>query len=84
MKIIIKDKILVGNENIEYHIELLKYYSIHFEINSDGLIEIGEQKITLDEIDVNELFFEIFYDSKIEYCAIGGKGCEFSISIISS
>jgi hypothetical protein len=40
-----------------------------------------QQKITLDEIKMNELFDEILCNYKMEYGNYGGAGCDFSISI---
>lgn len=45
---------------------------------------IHAQKVTLDEADMNELFSDFFselFTFKLEYAAIGGKGCRFTMSM---
>lgn len=64
---------------------LLDGFAVHYNLEHKlgyWLFEIPEQKITLDEQDMNELFYECFnvlLDYRVEYSALGGKGCGFSV-----
>lgn len=67
-------------EAISADTSLLEDCSIHHKAVGD-VIEIREQKCTLNELVVNELFAEHFYPFDIEYAYIGGVGCDFAINI---
>lgn len=45
---------------------------------------LKSQKITLDEVAMNALFYDALmqFGFQIEYAALGGRGCEFSIEIV--
>jgi hypothetical protein len=59
----------------------------YFFDDPEGSIEfkIYAQKITLDEIAMNELFADIltYFQFKIKYAAIGGTGCDMALVITS-
>jgi len=78
MKAIITKDIIIGND--ENDLDLLNMMSVQHKINNDEIIIIP-QKIVLDEKDMNWLFSEVFIDCKIEYCWLGGQGCDFAIQI---
>lgn len=44
-------------------------------------IFIVPQKISLDEEEINVIFFNILPKVDIEYSPLGGEGCEFAISV---
>lgn len=64
---------------------LLDGFAVHYNLEHKlgcWLFEIPEQKITLDEHCMNELFYECFnvlLEYRVEYSALGGKGCGFSL-----
>ncbi len=66
---------------------LLDSCSIHHGISiSKSKIEfiIYQQKITLDEFVMNNLFFNVihrYFDFNLSYGGLGGEGCDFSLSI---
>jgi len=60
--------------------DFLKQFTIFHKIKGD-FIFIETQKVNLNEIDMNELFDEIFYMFNIEYAGMGGAGCEFSLNV---
>jgi hypothetical protein len=64
--------------------DILKQMSVYFR-EENGMIFISEQKITLDEFDMNYLFLETpFGDLKLKYAYIGGEGCDFSLQTTES
>ena len=73
----------------EFICSLLDGYSVSYRLDYDPclkgyLFEIPNQKITLDEQDMNELFYEclhVLLDYRVEYSALGGKGCGFSLCL---
>lgn len=84
MKLILKDLIKIKKEYLEEgYRDLLEKFSIYYK-EDDNHIFIEEQKITLDEININTLFSEIFMDEcELEYRFLGGRGCEFSLYLHS-
>ena len=84
MKLIIADLIKIRKKYLEDdYRDLLEKFSVSYKENDDYIF-IEEQKITLDEINVNTLFSEIFTDEcELEYDFLGGRGCEFSLSLYS-
>ena len=45
-------------------------------------IYIKKQKIALNKIDINTLFYNLFLDNaKIKYAYLGSRGCELSLSL---
>lgn len=58
--------------------EILKNFDIEYK---DDVIQ--EQKVVLDEFDMNTFYNEFFLDQdvKMEYGFYGGEGCDFSIMI---
>lgn len=66
---------------------LLDSCSIHHGISiSETKIEfiIYQQKITLDEFVMNNLFFNVvhrYFDFNLSYGGLGGEGCDFSLRI---
>ena len=73
----------------EFIRSLLDGYSVTYRLDYDPdikgyLFEIPVQKITLDEQGMNELFYEclhVLLDYRVEYSALGGKGCGFSLCL---
>lgn len=69
----------------KYITDLLDSCSVYYNLEQRSdywLFEIPAQKITLDEFCMNELFYECFnvlLDYRLEYSALGGKGCDFSL-----
>ena len=76
----IADDSVKAQEIIDY----LKSFSIRCKIQKDNFIFIEKQKITLNEIDMNELFDEVFNIFDIDYACMGGKGCDFNINVSQS
>ena len=79
------------DEVAEYYREIQSVansYGVYCELDlredSSSLI-IYPQKVTLDEIAMNHLFVAVLseFENNIEYAPLGGKGCDFSISITS-
>ena len=66
---------------------MLDGFAVHYKLEYKlgcWLFEIPVQKITLDEQDMNELFYEclhVLLDYRVEYSALGGKGCGFSLCL---
>ena len=66
---------------------MLDGFAVHYNLEHKFgycLFEIPEQKITLDEHCMNELFYEclhVLLDYRVEYSALGGKGCGFSLCL---
>ena len=84
MKLIIADLIKIRKKYLEDdYRDLLEKFSVSYKEDNEHIF-IEEQKITLDEIGINTLFSEIFTDEcKLEYGFLGGRGCEFSLSLHS-
>ena len=66
---------------------MLDGFAVHYNLEHKfgyWLFEIPEQKITLDEHCMNELFYEclhVLLDYRVEYSALGAKGCGFSLCL---
>lgn len=47
-------------------------------------VTIHVQKCTLDQISMNHVFSDLlcYFDYSMQYAALGGKGCDFSIVIV--
>ena len=79
----------VEEEYWKYITSLLDGYSVTYRLDYDPdikgyLFEIPVQKITLDEQGMNELFYEclhVLLDYRVEYSALGAKGCGFSLCL---
>ena len=75
------------NEEFSEAHTLLDSYSVSHRISiSTSKIELilYQQKITLDEFAMNNLFFNVIYryfDFDLFYYGLGGKGCDFSLTI---
>ena len=71
----------------EFDDSILKKFAVQYNVkhldNSYIELTIYEQKICLNEINMNTLFDNIIncFDYTMEYGWYGGEGCEFSISI---
>lgn len=61
---------------------ILKRCSIRYKLE-DNLIVIEDQKVTVDEFVMNELFDDLLCGFAITYGGYGGAGCDFSLSIFS-
>lgn len=50
---------------------------------TDVTYTIPEQKITLDEVEMNILFYYVLwlFSYRIEYSGLGGAGCDFSLDL---
>lgn len=84
MKLIIEDIIKIKKEYLEDdYKEILKKFTIFYKEDNEHIF-IVEQKITLNEININTLFSEIFVDEcEIKYAYLGGRGCDLSLSLHS-
>jgi len=77
MKLLIEEEIRIS-DGLE---DLLKDCSVGFRIELDEII-IHPQKVTLEETDMNELFFWAFKnDFHIEYAWLGDSDCDFSLEL---
>lgn len=82
MKLIVDSLIGIKKEDVDTSI--LKNFSVSYFVSSSKHIIIKEQKINLDEKDMNILFYHIFSEAKdtiISYSPLGAEGCEFSMRI---
>lgn len=82
MKLIIEDIIKISKEYLEDdYKEILKEFTIFYK-EDEEYIFIVEQKIVLNEIQVNTLFYNFFLDNvEIKYAYLGGRGCDLSLSL---
>ena len=60
-------------------LELIKECGVNYDLISGGSVQIREQKITLSEFKMNELFQEVFCDINITYSMLGAS--DFTIII---
>jgi hypothetical protein len=74
----IADSTVQPQEIVDY---LKEDFTIFAKVLDNGFIEIEQQKVTLDEIKINELFDQVFHIFKIEYACMGGVGCEFNLNV---
>lgn len=72
----------------DYQGKILKGFSIAYSINTSlygFVLYIHAQKITLDDIDMNTLFSEVFeymgFHYSLTYVCLGGTGCEMCLEI---
>ena len=79
MILYIRDELKVDIDDIDENY-ILKEYSIKNRIEGEFVV-IEEQKVTLDEFKMNELFDDCLSGFVIEYGYYGGYGCDFSLSI---
>lgn len=82
MKIILEEVITLKKEDLpDNYKKTLKDFTIFYnEIKEYIFLE--EQKIVLNEQNMNILFDEILNNCvKIEYANLGGRGCDFSLSV---
>ena len=78
--VVMKERLPILKEcSVSYYIN----YEYQYNSNEWVNITVIPRKITLTELDMNELFFEIFISSniKMEYVGLGGRGCDFCINI---
>lgn len=74
-----------GLENLR---NLCKRMCVHttFDESPDQVVmTVAVQKVTLDELAMNELFAEflgVHFDTKLEYAGLGGAGCDFALRVI--
>lgn len=69
--------------------EVLAKFSVHHNIwvgLEEVTFDILPQKITLSEVDMNTLFFNIiddYFKYELTYAPLGGEGCDFALHICS-
>ena len=82
MKLIVQDVIKIDKKWLEEDYQnILAEFTVFFKEDEES-IYIEEQKITLDEIDMNTLFFEIILNfAEIKYAYHGGRGCGLTLSL---
>ena len=82
MKLIIEDILKISKEYLEDDFkEILKEFTILYKEDEDHIF-IEEQKIALNETQVNTLFYDFFLDNvEIKYAYLGGRGCDLSLSL---
>ena len=82
MKLIIEDIIKISKEYLEDdYKEILKEFTIFYKEDEEHIF-IEEQKIVLNEKQINTLFYDFFSDNvEIKYAYLGGRGCELSLSL---
>ena len=82
MKLIIEDIIKISKEYLEDdYKEILKEFTIFYKEDEEHIF-IVEQKIALNETQVNTLFYDFFLDNvEIKYAYLGGRGCDLSLSL---
>jgi len=74
---------VLPNSVIEDCTYILRQHSVLYSIDNKQLI-IPTQKITLTELDMNVIFFEVFcfFETQLKYGGLGGHGCDFSVELI--
>ena len=82
MKLIIEDILKISKEYLEDDFkEILKEFTILYKEDEDHIF-IEDQKIVLNETQVNTLFYDFFLDNiEIKYAYLGGRGCDLSLSL---
>ncbi len=82
MKLIIEDILKISKEYLEDdYREILKEFTIFYKEDEEHIF-IEEQKISLNETQVNTLFYDFFSDDvEIKYAYLGGRGCDLSLSL---
>lgn len=77
-------------EAFRYMEDVARKFSLYgkFEIRGDILeVKIPAQKVTLDEVGMNELFADLLtelFAIEIKYAALGGAGCGFAFDLASA
>lgn len=84
MKLIIEDMIKIRKEYLEDdYKEILKEFTIFYKEDAEYIF-IQEQKIVLNETQINTLFCDFFDEIvEIKYTYLGGRGCDLSLSLHS-
>jgi hypothetical protein len=78
---------LQDREDWEYISETLDRFSVHHDIeyrDDAWYFTLYSQKVTLDEVQMNELFYDILFnalDYNLEYAPLGGRGCGFALEM---
>lgn len=82
MKLIIEDIIKISKEHLEDdYKEILKEFTVFYREDAEHIF-IEEQKIVLNETQINTLFYDFFEDNvEIKYAYLGGRGCDLSLSL---
>lgn len=82
MKLIIENVIKIKKEDLlDNYKKTLKDFSINYDEIKEYIF-ITEQKITLNEQNINTFFSEVLDGYvKIDYASLGGRGCDFSLSV---
>ena len=82
MKLIIEDILKISKEYLEDdYREILKEFTICYKEDEEHIF-IVEQKIALNETQVNTFFYDFFLDNiEIKYAYLGGRGCDLSLSL---
>jgi hypothetical protein len=75
-------KIAIDTEDFDNNDNILRECSIRYKVQ-DNFVIIEEQKVTLDEFKMNELFDDGLAGFSIKYGYYGGAGCDFSIRIFA-
>lgn len=83
MKALIDYELRLENEYKQIDTKILEEFSVQYKTFEDNdEVVIVPQKIDLEQEDMNTLFDEVFYDDvNIVYVNLGGRGCDFCISI---
>lgn len=74
-------------DDLRYLLALLKQFGVcHKTVSNDTTttVTLFPQKVTLDDVDMNTLFFEALHPCfpyRMEYSPMGGRGCEFAIRL---
>lgn len=69
--------------------EVLSNFTVHHNLwvsNELVTFDILPQKITLTEVDMNTLFFNIiddYFKYELTYAPLGGAGCDFALELCS-
>lgn len=83
----------ISDEEVEEHqeafqelLDICDKFGVHYcrDFRQDGIeFDIHVQKVTLDEVSMNQLFAEVLrlFDYDIRYAALGGAGCDFAIEL---
>lgn len=83
MKLLIENSfcnILENQEELDYVVSIYNKYTVSYAVGYRFKICVLEQKINLDEEDINELF-DIWPELPIRYANLGGRGCRFSLAV---
>lgn len=81
MILYIEEDIHIHEEESSEVQDYLNKFAIRNKYIGGGSILIEAQKITLDEVNMNDLFSNLLMDFEISYGFAGGKGCDFAITL---